>query len=710
MLELIEYSTNRNCMPVPTRIQFKRAIPIETIIARIRGAGGAAEDVAKYTVIKKVFNHYENVIGLIIQEISTKKTCFIPCSPFQNYRTILPEITSVYINSEDSVAAAPEAPASDFEILRSPKDVVKSKFYGDAQHRSKIWVDYENTLSFLRDFSKNTGLSTRPIVKIIDDGYIVGILTETNQFVQIKTPIQDLNQDDGLRAIYNSNFITAERDIIEHGEKEDDERKRMIKYISLETNFYNTFRILIRTVLNKYENIAYRHQISKIISTADGTYKTKLREIENILIKITQSYIEFIDYKPDVLMEIDTISGCSAGTSKKYCMAVNGGAPPKFLIPRKNLVHNEIDNKKIYYGRITDELLRHNRIRSFMFKSKLYLNLSEIKYNLKESEIILLQSAFTTGNYFDNLVPEKYIIPFQRAFPSVSQKYKNNVDYNFTADLSPKPPLEILRSPKAQQNRNFTESEGRSKITDEYYKKCIKEVKDSPIGNNRALWVKRFPLHCKEIIFQNNSPNCSFAIIQYIIKLTISENHSILDIKQKLFQYYNELFNKKYGSAVYQVLKKEGKPFVLENFEYYLMSENYYITNFDLWLYFSKTNIPVAVILFSALKLKEISDTFNTDIDWLLLSGGGGAVVRNNYIFIRSPTTFVRGKPLSYNLITPIVKKGEFRMVDFQNSLNYPQRENSIELDKYLDIVLQTTKEVPKKRIILKRAKTEAKV
>jgi len=659
LLEFIEYSTNRNCMPLPTRIQFKRAIPIETIIARISNL---------YTIIKKVYNHYENVIGLIIQETTTKKKCFIPCSPFQNYRTILPEIPSVYINNMDS---------------------------GAAQPAEDLWVDYENTVEFLRNFSKNTGLSTRPIVKIIDGGYIVGILTETNQFIQINTPEQDLQQDDGLRAIQNSNFITAERDIIENGQKEDDERKRMIKYISLETNFYNTFRILVRTVLNKYENIAYRQQISKIIDSAyKGTYKSKLREIENIIINITKSYVEFIDYNPDVLMEIETISGCSKGSSKKYCMAVNTSitdAPPKFLIPRKNLIHSEIDNKSIYYGRITDELLRHNRIRSFMFKTKLHLNLSEIKYNLKENEVILLQSAFTTGNYFDNLIPEKYIIPFQRAVPpaTLSQKYKNIVDYNYTADSSP--PL----------------------AADEYYKNCIKEIKDNPIGNNRALWVKRLPSHCKEIIFQNNSPNCSFAILQYIIKIVTSNNYSIFDIKQKLLQYYKDLFDKKYGPAIYQVFKKEGKPFIQENFEYYLMSENYYITNFDLWLYFSRSNIPFSVILFSALKLKEISDTFNEDIDWLILSGSSDNVqmqIRKNYIFIRSPTTITRGKPPSYNLITPIVKKGEIRMVDFQNSLNYPQRENSIEIDKYLDIILKTAKEAPKKRIILKSKKTEAKV
>jgi len=406
-------------------------------------------------------------------------------------------------------------------------------------------------------------------------------------------------------------------------------------------------------------------------------------------------------------MEIETISGCSAGSTKKYCMVATADgatATPKFLIPRKNLVHNEIDNKKIYYGRITDELLRHNRIRSFMFQSKLYLNLSEIKYNLTEREIILLQSAFTTGNYFDGLIPEKYIISFQRAIPSsstLSQKYKNVVDYNYTAPVEAAP---VAPAVAAQQQPQAAQ-ENVVNPTDDY-KVCIKDVKDNPIGNNRALWVKRFPLHCKEVIFQDNSPSCSFAILQYIMRLASNESPSIFDIKHKLLQYYKALFENGYSAAISQILKKEGKTFIQENFEYYLISETYYITNFDLWVFFSKTKLPVSVILFSALKLKELSDTFNTDIDWLLLSAQKNA---NDYVFIRSPTTFVRGKTPAYNLITPIIKKGELRVVEFQNSLNYPQKENSIEIEKYLDIILPAAAAAPKKqRIVLRRAAAAA--
>ena len=661
MLEFIEFSTNRNCAPLPTRIQFKRAIPIQTIISRLSAAGAG--------VVKKVYNHYNNVIGLLIRD-ATSAVGFVPCAPFQNYGAVLPEIPAIYINS-------PEA--------------------------TELWLNYEDTVEFLRRFATSTGLTTKPIVKIMDDGYIVGVLTETNQFVQLSAPEQDLHDDDGLRAIQNTNFITAEREIAEARDTEDEERKRVIKYISLETKFYNTFRILIRAILNKYENIAFRRQITQIIASSTATYKSKLREIENILIKIMQPYVEFMEYRDDVLMEIETISGCGdvGSTNKKYCMVASpAGAPPKFLIPRKNLLHPEIDNTKIYYGRITDELLRHNRIRSFMFQSRLYLNLSEIKYNLTENEIILLQSAFTSGNYFDSLIPEKYIIPFQRAIPAVSQKYKDVFDYNAapTQTVPEAQPVQKEKdvpaaAPQAKEEENAAPMQ------------CIKEIKDNPIGNNRALWVKRFPLHCKEIIFQDNSPICSFGILQHIVKMlnTVSPPPTIVALKQQLLNNYKSLFDAGYSAAVAQTLKKEGKVFIQENFEYFLMSETYYITNFDIWLYFSRYGSikDTSIILFSALKLKEISETFNQDIDWIFMTPV--AATAQNYIFIRSPTTFVRGKTPSYSLITPVVKKGELRVVDFQNTLNYPPKENSISIEKYLDI-LPIAAKATKKRIILKPA------
>ena len=80
------------------------------------------------------------------------------------------------------------------------------------------------------------------------------------------------------------------------------------------------------------------------------------------------------------------------------------------LVPKKNLL-SDLDNEEIYYSKISDELIRYNRIKQFMFAPNMFLSFTDLKYNLNSDEIILLQSLLT-GDYFDNLIPDisnKYI-------------------------------------------------------------------------------------------------------------------------------------------------------------------------------------------------------------------------------------------------------------------------------------------------------------
>ena len=60
---------------------------------------------------------------------------------------------------------------------------------------------------------------------------------------------------------------------------------------------------------------------------------------------------------------------------------------------------------EMYYGKMADELIRYNRINRFIFQPRQFLSFSELKYNLRPDEIVLLQSLLTQ-EYFTNLVYE----------------------------------------------------------------------------------------------------------------------------------------------------------------------------------------------------------------------------------------------------------------------------------------------------------------
>ena len=47
----------------------------------------------------------------------------------------------------------------------------------------EIWRDYKTTTDMLTDVGKVFKLPCDPMIKVLEDGLIVGVLTKTNQFV-----------------------------------------------------------------------------------------------------------------------------------------------------------------------------------------------------------------------------------------------------------------------------------------------------------------------------------------------------------------------------------------------------------------------------------------------------------------------------------------------------------------------------------------------
>ena len=99
---------------------------------------------------------------------------------------------------------------------------------------------------------------------------VVGILTITNQFIQISEPIRvdEIDQELDLPSITDKNYIVnpKSKPMIQSDSQiitqttVDVEREDYIKKIKLETSFYNVFRNTIRILLNNYENIKIREK------------------------------------------------------------------------------------------------------------------------------------------------------------------------------------------------------------------------------------------------------------------------------------------------------------------------------------------------------------------------------------------------------------------------------------------------------------------
>jgi hypothetical protein len=93
---------------------------------------------------------------------------------------------------------------------------------------------------------------------------------------------------------------------------------------------------------------------------------------------------------------------------------------------------NDKLNEKFYFGKLADEIIRYIRINSFLFKPKHMLSFNTINYNLRENEIILLQSLLTQ-EYFDNIILapiNKYITynSYDTSVPLSAQKHSDEVN------------------------------------------------------------------------------------------------------------------------------------------------------------------------------------------------------------------------------------------------------------------------------------------
>ena len=113
---------------------------------------------------------------------------------------------------------------------------------------------------------------------------------------------------------------------------------------------------------------------------------------------------------------MDEIGICINATSEKcekkpYCTTITEDKICKLCIPEKNLISRVInpknpeawaDNETIYYGKISDELIRYIKMRNYIFNPQTFLSLPDIEYNTDQNELILLNTLLE-GDYFDDI-------------------------------------------------------------------------------------------------------------------------------------------------------------------------------------------------------------------------------------------------------------------------------------------------------------------
>jgi hypothetical protein len=215
----------------------------------------------------------------------------------------------------------------------------------------------------------------------------------------------------------------------------DNDRIKYIKRIKLENQFYIVFRSIVRILLGQFKFRDLRKIIEDTIDNKYLLYRNKIERISEILYSLTSENVSFKEYTDDEIMQIDSITNCNVSKecNALYCSTSQGNIC-KLVISKLNLINNK-DNEEVYFIKLADELIRYNRIKEFIFQPKAFLSFTDVKYNLNDDEIILLQSLITQ-EYFADLVPEfknKYINAnksYDIMNPLETQLYSNKLELN----------------------------------------------------------------------------------------------------------------------------------------------------------------------------------------------------------------------------------------------------------------------------------------
>jgi len=631
----------------PNEYRFKQSPTLDVLIQDLQKK--------KFTVTLQILNFQGKVIGVLAKNKKGLEG-FIPCYP-----------SSLTLLKNKKMCKTGDAKECDYDYVYMNDD---------------IWKSYDETLEFMKHYYKYKEPKNATNVncynpnyfcRVAEDGFITGFLTNTNQFVPIKNPVDITSVNDSIKTITDNDALVADINTLTN-KNVDSKRADFIKRIQLETNFYNVFRNTIRILFNDYANNNKRKKIKEECNKPYSLYKAKLDIVIDMLRDLAKNSIIFASKTDHADIDNKDIYTCVSKTNNNcekkgsVCRFTNDKC--QLVLPKVNLI-NGTDNEIHYYGKMADELIRYNRIKSFVFKPQSYLSFGQINYNLRSDEIIVLQDLLN-NEFFENLVPadiNKFskFNTYDTANPILTQMYDNEKE------------LDDVINPYHDSDCSELSP---TQITSEYWKNCF------PDGYTETKY--------------DGSNNCSMYLIIDIVKEFNGTKLTIDDVKRDLIEEYSQLTDnftdKDRYNAIINILREEAQFDANQlqdnsmKIEEMINHSGFIAVNFDLWLLLSKYEIPSIFI-----SSKVIPETRFNKHEFVCYSKSN----EDNYVFIITPAMY-RRKDLKmpiYRVIkndknsikinlSKLINDKEKKINNCLNKLESAQK-SYITVEEYLDEVFE---------------------
>lgn len=554
---------------LPNKHKYVENCVLETLLRQLRNL--------TYEIIYYVVNYDFKCVGIKIHVKDANLKGFIPCFP-----------SGIMFNNKTT------------------------KFVDDLE----IWSPYDETINFLKYIKKyNKFIKCGPLLKIEESGFIVGIITETKQFVQINPP-GDPNIEDELKKVVSHNLNNVDKNIVES--KNDVSINPLLKYIKFENDFTSIFRMICRKELTNVRNIERRNKITEILLTKKSDSEKK-QQIKQILKDLLGKHVSFINYSNDRVQKLDKIELCNMNRMQIYCHK------NKLLIPEKNLVDGGV-NEEIYYNRLSDELVRHKYLKDFLLLNNSRLYMPDEPLHIHADEIIIVETELNSV-YLDKFLTIKpgnplISITHDTDIPIKTHFYSNEIAINEEIDDS---------------------------ISDKCYKL-------KALGNNKLN--EEFPKNTHERIYKG-TVKCVYSLINFVRTSVKLDKKNDKEILKDLMLKYNELyvkFSNKFVNALLhqgkrQYIKDSQKKFSIDN-----LPDSFLISNLDLWILFNMYQIPLILLSNTKSGLNENKGSM------LPVYYGSGY----EYIFILCSSSNVDVQSVYHLIIEPDNKKTLFDLMNIK--------------------------------------------
>lgn len=533
---IVKPFVNSMCRPLnsmPAVYHIKTAPVADVLVGHLK--------TCQYIPLKAVLNFDNKIIGIITRNGTSATAVYVPCYP-SSYTLQIPALPLVLMTDID------------------------------------LWTTYETTVEFLTTLATtakahHVDIPCKPVMQVLEDRLIVGILTETNQFIQISHPTDPADtHSPPLPQLKNATTGTMRHQTALAAAAAsgavDNTRTDYIERIKKETAFYNIFRNTLKILINNYTNDAVniKNMINRTCVSPLELYPAKLKTVRDLLRQLGEGHVRFVG-DANYYKLVNTI------TSRSICTLSSGNCD--IVLPTKNLTTGK-PNAEVYYTRFADELIRYAHIRNYIMEPhNMYSFGNNIGYSLNDDEILLIQSLIT-AEYFDSLIPavvNNYIktMAYDQVNPIIHTEYDNVVNYN-----------KAMAAAKADHVNTIN---------------AITATKKCTIADPQPLaaWGKCVAKYTNadEIHY-----TCGLQLIHYLIQSTTGIALPSAEIKKQLVALYDQIPANKGTQLITTTLCEHMQASIIKPVadSYMIFGDTYKLNMVDVWLLTDKYRIPTIII------------------------------------------------------------------------------------------------------------------